>query len=296
MEDNFNLKAKKSLGQNFLKSPKELAKIIRVADLQKGDLVLEIGPGKGSLTEKIIEAGAIVVAVEKDERMFHFLKEKFQNENSFQENFFIINDDILKLDTDQISQNENSFQKKYKIVANIPYYITGAIIRKFLEATNSPEKMVLLVQKEVGERIVAKNKKESLLSISVKAFCKPIYISTVKAKLFSPQPKVDSAIILFENIGKENFEKNKISEKLFFEILHAGFAHKRKILLKNLIIYYKKMGDENEIILADIFKKLNLNPKIRAENLSPEQWFDLVGEITVEKGGENYPPYKHVQK
>lgn len=273
MEISSDLKAKKSLGQNFLKSEKALNSIIEAADLKPEDFVVEIGPGKGALTIKLLESGAGVLAIEKDERMCDFLKDTFKE--SLDKNFFLLCGDILETDLEKLK----SIASKYKLIANIPYYITGAIIRKFLSGTHQPERMVLLMQKEVGERIIARDQKESLLSISVKIYCEPVFIETVKAGSFVPAPKVDSAIILFKNISKKYFIDNNINEDTFFKILNAGFAHKRKMLLGNLKDIQKEK-DFAHINLNEIFSKLNLDPKIRAENVSVGQWVELVKELT----------------
>jgi 16S rRNA (adenine1518-N6/adenine1519-N6)-dimethyltransferase len=220
-------KPKKSLGQNFLKSEAALKKIIETGEIKSGDTVLEIGPGKGALTKHLLESGCRLVAVEKDKELFNFLKEKFNKE--IEENrLILINDDIIQFKiTDYELQN-------YKIIANIPYNITGAILKKFLTEINQPEKMVLLVQKEVAERIVARDKKESILSISVKAYGDPKIIMKVPARYFSPAPKVDSSILEIKNISRKVFEKNAINEEKFWKIVKKGFAHKRKKLSSNL--------------------------------------------------------------
>lgn len=258
---------KKSLGQNFLKSEGALNTIIQSGRIQENDLILEIGPGQGALTEKLLASGVKVLAIEKDLRLISFLKNKFSEEVKTNQ-LTILEQDVLDFDPDQNL-------KKYKIIANIPYYITGAIIRKFLSANNQPERMVLLVQKEVAQRIIARDQKESLLSISIKIYCEPKIEKIVSAGSFVPAPKVDSAIISFENISKNSFLKNEINEKNFFEILHLGFAHKRKILKKNLEPFLKK----NEI--EKILKKLKIDSKIRAEDLSLENWIEITKEVKV---------------
>ena len=179
-------KAKKSLGQNFLKSEIALKKIIEAGEIQKGDVILEIGPGKGALTKQLLAYSCQLIAVEKDRDLYELLKDKFQKEISSGQ-LELINADILKF---QIS----NFQfPKYKIIANIPYNITGAILKKFLTAENQPECMVLMVQHEVATRILARDGKESILSISVKAYGEPKMIMKVNKRYFSPAPKVDSA-------------------------------------------------------------------------------------------------------
>ena len=259
------MRVKKSLGQHFLKSERALSSIVETGEISKGDTVLEIGPGTGSLTEKLLDTGAKVMAVEKDDDLYELLKDKFQKEiSSGQLN--LVHDDILEFDLSKLRA------ESYKLIANIPYNITGAILKKFLGADHQPERMVLLVQKEVAERIVGKphytkatrGKKESILSISVKAYGEPKYIETVKAGSFAPMPSVDSAIIAIENISK-NFFKN-FPEKEFFQLLHAGFKSKRKKLSSNLSVIFEKDA------VLEAFKNLNLDENLRAENVGAETW------------------------
>lgn len=251
------MRAKKSLGQHFLKSEKALNSIITAGEITPGETVLEIGPGTGTLTEKLLKAGAKVVAVEKDDALYEFLKAKFKSEN-----LELIHDDILKFIENSKLKIEN-----YKLIANIPYNITGAILKKFLSAKHQPERMVLLVQKEVAQRIVAQDEKESILSISVKAYGTPKYVETVKAGSFAPAPQVDSAIISIENTSKEFFKN--FSEQAFFALLKTGFQSKRKKLSSNLSNVVEK-----EKVL-NVFKKLELNENIRAENVSISLWKEL---------------------
>lgn len=258
------IKAKKTLGQNFLESEKYLAKIIDSASLKKGELVLEIGPGLGSLTEEILKKEIRLIAVEKDSRLINYLREKFKAEIDSKK-MILIECDVL-----ESKGLENLLMdKKYKIVANIPYYITGQIMRKFLESKNKPESITILVQKEVAERIVAKDKKESILSISVKFFGKPEYISTVPKGAFRPQPKVDSAILNIENISSDMLMGLNIEN--LFKIVKLGFSHKRKRLDSNLSQNY----DKDMVKLA--LDKLNIQNGARAEDLSVEKWIELCG-------------------
>ncbi len=251
---------KKSLGQNFLKSESALKEIISAGETKENDFVLEIGPGKGDLTEKILNTGARVLAIEKDSRLIEELKEKF---SAFADRFQIIEQDILDFNPEEI------IKQKYKVIANIPYYITGAIIRKFLESNFAPTLAVLLVQKEVADRIVSRDNKESLLSISVKAYCNPKFIKVVKAGSFVPAPKVDSAIIKLENISKKYFDESGVSEKRFFEVVKAGFLHSRKKLSSNL----KEVI--NKVELEKYLAKEKINPSVRAEDLSLKHWFEI---------------------
>jgi len=255
--------AKKSLGQNFLKSKTALYAMVKAGDISASDIVLEIGPGQGALTEKLLETGAKIIAVEKDDRLIEFLQEKFAKEiNDGQ--FKLIHSDILELDLHSLSLKANS----YKLIANIPYYITGQIFRKFLSGNIQPTKLVMMVQKEIADRIIARDGKESLLSLSVKVYGTPKKIMKVEKENFSPKPKVDSAILLVDNISKDFFSDN-ITEEKFFEIIKAGFAHKRKVLSANL----------KELLRNDVqklFTMAHIPEKARAEDLTLENWKDLI--------------------
>ncbi len=249
------MKAKKALGQNFLKSNLALRKIIEAGEIKPDDIILEIGPGKGGLTEKLLENAGLVIAVEKDNRLFEFLKTKFAKEIK-NKKLILKNEDILKFEVTR--QN----LLNYKIIANIPYNITGAILKKFLTEKNQPENMILMVQHEVAKRIIAGDKKESILSISVKMYGEPKMVMKVPARYFSPAPKVDSAVIAIKNISRKIFKKNDINEEKFWKIVKTGFAHKRKKLsgnLKSLNPIGKTYG------VADLGNK-------RAENLSLAEW------------------------
>ena len=258
------LLAKKSLGQHFLNSPSVLAKIVEAAALKAGDLVLEIGPGTGILTRALLNAGAKVVAVEKDDRAYGLIKEKFAKEVS-SGSLTIISGDILETDKEKIGLSD----KKYSLVANIPYYITGMILESFLEHEPRPEKMVLLVQKEVAERIVARDGKESVLSMSVKAFGQPKIVAKGPRGAFNPPPTVDSAILAIEGISGNKFAGKSLEIRLFFTILKAGFAHKRKYLKSNL----KECCTKSD--LDEKWLTYNLDEKIRAEDLSLPQWLNI---------------------
>lgn len=259
MKNFFSQKAKKSLGQNFLKSDKALREIVEASEIKEGDFVLEIGPGRGALTKKLLDAGAFVMAIEKDETLVEELKSFFENYVESKK-LEIISGDALEFSTENFDS-----KKSYKLVANIPYYITGALIEKYLTEKNPPSSATLLVQKEVAERIVTRDGKESILSISVKVFGKPKYVSTVPAGAFVPAPKVDSAIIHISEISNEIFSKNGITEERFFEVVKGGFAHKRKQLGSNL----------KKLVPAETFNKCGIDPKTRAEELKVEDWICL---------------------
>ena len=244
-------KPKKSLGQNFLKSEKIAREIAEAGEVGPEDIVLEVGPGKGILTEELLKKAKKVIAVEKDEQLAEFLKEKF-TKHITEKRLEIISADILKLNTSGYSLLASG----YKLIANIPYYITSHLLRIFLESDFQPSLMVLMVQKEVAERIVGV--KESLLSISVKAYGQPEIIRYVSANYFSPAPKVDSAVLKISKISKDFFQD--IDEKKFFETVKKGFSQKRKMLINNLQAQ------------KDDFTLCNIDEKARAEDVSLEQW------------------------
>ncbi len=262
------IQAKKSLGQNFLKSKKALSAMIEAGEITKNDTVLEIGPGQGALTEKILETGAKVIAVEKDNRLIEVLNEKFKKEVKNGQ-FALIYGDILELNLEKIGLKNGDF----KLIANIPYYITGLIFRKFLSESIQPKKLVIMVQKEIADRIIARDAKESLLSLSVKVYGNVKKIMKVEKENFSPKPKVDSAILLVDNISKFFF--NEINEEKFFEVIKTGFAHKRKVLVANL----KEKFEQNDLL--KIFQDLKIPIKARAEDLTLENWKGLVKKSVV---------------
>ena len=311
-------KAKKSLGQNFLKSEPALKKIIEEGEITPDDIILEIGPGKGALTKKLLECAGSVIAIEKDRELFLLLQKKFSEEIK-NKKLVLLNEDILEFKPASIilnfysgprfsSQDSPSEiearpdhsqklklqkQNSYKIIANIPYNITGAILKKFLTETNQPSMMVLMVQHEVAKRIVAHDNKESILSISVKAYGIPKIAMKVPARYFSPAPKVDSAIISIKNISRKNFlpllDKERTGvrflnspktpsappltrgenlEKKFWELIHAGFLHKRKKLSNNLKKILNPLGKTSWVTGKD-YKNM------RAEDLTLDDWLLL---------------------
>jgi 16S rRNA (adenine1518-N6/adenine1519-N6)-dimethyltransferase len=265
---------KKSLGQNFLKSKGVVSHIISASKIKKGDLVLEIGPGQGFLTEDLIEASGNVLSIEKDDRLIEQLQEKFSERVQSGE-WRVVHDDVLDFDLNNWTPAfAGATSSSYKVVANIPYYITGQIIKKFLTAKNKPTSMTLMVQKEVAQRICGPAsarsfsvaKKESILSLSVKLFGEPKYIKTVKRDKFSPAPKVDSAILLIENISTSPFER-KDQEALFFEVVKKAFNSKRKQIGSTL--------KQHELEL----QKAKIDLKKRPEDLKLDDWINLVRQI-----------------
>ncbi len=253
------MRAKKSLGQNFLNSKTVAQDIVRSAELVPTDTVLEIGPGKGFLTTGLLASGAHIIAVEKDDRMIPLLSEKFAVEIA-EKRLTLIHGDIVEL----VDKNNLVLPQGYKLVANIPYYLTGYILRAFLEAKLKPERMILMLQKEVADRIVARDKKESILSIATKVYGTPRIVKRVPARYFTPVPNVDSAVIAITNISNKNFP-DATFEKRFFEIMKTGFAHKRKQLGGNL----KEMFGEHTRTLLE---QAGIPQNARAEDITLEQW------------------------
>lgn len=245
----YGIRPSKRLGQNFLIDKNVLEKIIESAELSPEDTVLEIGPGLGILTLELAKRVKKVIAVEKDKNLARILNKELRIKKI--ENTEVISDDILK-----IHNSLFSILNSYKLVANLPYYITSPIIRKFLEMEQKPKAIILMVQKEVGQRIMAKPPRMNLLAISVQFYAEPKIIAYVSKNSFYPQPKVDSAIIKI--IPKQI---PGIDTKKFFETIKKGFSAKRKMLKNNL------SGLD--------FDQIGLNPKIRAENLSISDWIKI---------------------
>ncbi len=229
------------------------------------------------LTVELLKKGAHVTAIEKDTVLTGILREMFEEEIT-KGQLYVIEGDILEFDIASYvsgqKKSKTQFKPAYKLIANIPYYITGQIFRMFLEgsiADCQPISMTILVQKEVAERVIARDKKESILSMSVKAYGVPRIVSVVKRGSFSPAPNVDSAILHISAISKNFFTNNKIDEKNFFTVLKAAFAHKRKIISKNL--------SEKGFSFPE-----TMDPKARAEDLVLED-FSEIAKVNRSKAG-----------
>ncbi len=217
------------LGQHFLTRPEIAAWVADAAELAENGLVLEIGPGHGILTRELVRHARRVVAVEKDPALVRELSARFSDEISLG-TLVLIESDIRTFDPAACPQLAHA---PYVLAANIPYYLTGHILRSFLTSQHQPDRMALLVQREVAERVVAKQGKQSILSLSVTAYGTPEYVRTVKAGSFSPPPKVDSAILRIRGITRDRFRSPE-EEKRFFALVHAGFSSKRKQLAGTL--------------------------------------------------------------
>lgn len=253
------IRAKKSLGQNFLINPRILDKIVAAAEITKEDIILEVGPGMGNLTKKLAEKTNHVVAIEKDHRLISVLKEKFKN----CPNVEIIESDILKFNVTSYML----YAISYKIVANIPYYITSHFLRKVFKDWPRPKLIILTIQKEVAKRIMAEPPHTNLLALSVRFYAKPKIISYISRGNFRPIPRVDSAAIKIT--PRENLPE--VNTKKLFHLIHAGFSHKRKQLVNNLSTILKVDKNQFKILLKD----LKLREETRAENLSLQDWINL---------------------
>lgn len=261
--EKIGLRPKKLLGQYFLINKEIISQIIKTAEISKDDQVLEIGPGLGILTEALIRSAGKVVAVELDERLVKFLKNEFRS----YKNIDFISGDILKVNLKKILAGRN-----YKVVANLPYYITSPTIHLFLGTKKKPDLLVLLVQKEIAERIVAIPPKMSILAVSIQCFGKPEIVDFVSASNFFPQPKVDSAILKIQV-----FSKPKISvqdQKFFFRIVKTGFAGKRK-QIHNSLRGGLAISDQKA---RKILFSASIAPERRAETLTLEEWKKLAKE------------------
>jgi len=248
------------LGQHFLHAPWAAEKLAASLHLKPNTTVVEIGPGHGALTTHLLATQARVIAVEKDELLVAELSETFTADINAGR-LEIRQADIRDIDT-------ASFPSDYTVAANIPYYITGEIIRMFLETSNQPQAMALLIQKEVAERICTQSK-ESILSLSVKVYGTPSIVAKVPRGCFSPPPSVDSAILHIDAISRARFEG--ITESAFFGALHAGFAAKRKLLVNNLAKQYGTID----------VSTCNIAHNARAEDISLDGWLCITRSLNV---------------
>jgi len=264
------IRPSKGLGQNFLIDKEVVKKFIESAELKPNDVVLEIGPGLGVLTQELAKKAGRVIAVEKDPSMVKVLKELLGCWNV--RNVRVVKDDILKINPKYYYIIPNT---KYKIVANLPFYLTVPVIRKFLESNYQPRGMILIVQKEVGQRICAKPPDMNLLAVSVQIYAKPEIVSYISKNSFWPKPKVDSAIIRIAPLI--NADRKLINADLFFKIVRAGFSQPRKQLLNNLSKTLKFNKEKTKSWLL----KNKIQPIQRAETLKVCDWINLTKSFTL---------------
>ena len=264
----YNISANKKLGQNFLIDDDIIQNIIDAAELKETDLVIEIGPGLGTLTSKLLEKAGKVIAIELDEKMLKVLNDRF----SLYNNFILINNDVLKVDLNKIIEENLEQLKSVKIVANLPYYITTPIIMKLLESKLKIETITVMVQKEVADRNTATpgDKLSGAITYSVDYYAKAAGVVFVSKSCFMPSPEVDSAVIKLE-IRKEP-KVNVLNEEMFFKVIKASFMQRRKTLINGLM---------NSGIIKDreklnaILKEANIDSNIRGEKLTIEQFANL---------------------
>jgi 16S rRNA (adenine1518-N6/adenine1519-N6)-dimethyltransferase len=262
----YDLRADKRLGQNFLQDSHQLKKIVQAAEIHPTDTVLEIGPGLGSLTRYLAAAAQNVIAVELDDRLFPPLEAVIAPYKNIQ----LIHGDIL-----DIEPNEIIGQDDYLVVANIPYYITSAVIRHLLESKPKPRRMVLTIQKEVAERICAGPGNMSLLALSVQVYGQPRIAARIPAGAFFPAPKVDSSVLVVDIFPTPVVPIALLDT--FFLLIKAGFSQKRKKLRNSLSAGMRQSPVETEKLLH----AANIDPQRRAETLSLEEWGKLSYQYSV---------------
>ncbi len=241
-----DIPAKKSLGQNFLANPHVLDRIIGAAAIRPSDTVLEVGPGKGALTERLVATGASIIAIEKDRRLIEPLRSKFGDKA----NFRLIEGDILTADAQAIGLEAGN----YKVVANIPYYLTSHLIRLMLEKWPRPTTAVLMVQEEVARRILAEAPDMNLLALSVRLYARPELIARVSRNSFRPVPKVDSAVIALHTLS----DADRAANEGILRLARGAFGQKRKKL--------------SATIAPEILAAAGLDPSRRPQELSVGQW------------------------
>lgn len=257
----FDLKAKKRLGQHFLIDEMVLERVVSAADITSQDVVMEIGPGLGILTKELAKRAAKVIAVELDTQLVAVLKRTL----SPFENVIIVHADILQVTPSQLMESHLR-RGNYKVVANLPYYITSPVLRHFLEASLKPELMVIMVQKEVGEAIVASSGKMSLLSISVQFYAKPSIVTYVSAQSFYPPPKVESVVLRLDLLPEPAVAISDIVG--FFDVVRCGFSSPRKQLHNSLAQGLGVLPSR----VALVIERVGITPQRRAETLTLEEW------------------------
>ncbi len=261
----YDIRPSKGLGQNFLRDGHALEAIVQAAKISPQDNVLEIGPGLGNLTRYLALSARSVTAVELDRKILPAL----QSVVSPYKNVHLVQGDILKIDPSTLMEGQG-----YLVVANIPYYITSAVIRHLLEAGQRPRRVVLTVQKEVAERICALEGKMNLLALSVQVYGSPVIAAVIPAAAFYPPPKVDSAVLCVDIYPQPLIPTSGL--EVFFQLIKAGFSQKRKTLRNALSGGLRISTSEAEELLASA----GIDPKRRAETVSLEEWGGLSRQYT----------------
>ena len=269
----YNITANKSLGQNFLIDDDVINKTVASAEITNEDLVIEIGPGLGTLTSRLLEKAKKVIAIELDKKMIKILQERF----SLYSNFELINEDVLKVNLKELikKEKEENKIKDVKIVANLPYYITTPIIMKLLEDKLDIKSITVMVQKEVAQRLAAKpgEKLAGAITYSVQYYCETKLIVEVSNQSFIPAPEVDSEVI---NLKIRNTSPVKIEdEKIFFKLIKASFMQRRKTFINGV----SNSGLIEKEKLKEILNKMNISENVRGENLTLEQFAQISNKI-----------------
>jgi 16S rRNA (adenine1518-N6/adenine1519-N6)-dimethyltransferase len=258
----YGIRLTKGMGQNFLINNNVIEKVLRLSGIENSDIVVEIGPGIGVLTQEIAKHAKFVVAIEKDRLLSEISKENLKKFKNVE----IINQDVLKIDIKKLFLELGIRGKKYSIIANLPYNISLRIIREFLEKDFFPESMTVIIQKEVGQKIC--DKKSNLPKIAFNFYGKPKNLFYISKESFWPKPKVDGSVLQIDGIQKNLPD---IDRKMFFNILKIGFAHPRKTILNNLSSGFKINKEE----ILEILKTSKIDFKTRPENLEMKEWINL---------------------
>ena len=262
---------KKYFSQNFLVDKGVYSSIIEAANISDQDYVIEIGPGLGFLTSELAKKAGQVTAIEIDEDLARGLADM----EAISNNLSIVQGDVMQIDLDDLPDFKKA--KSYKVVANIPYHLTSKIFKLFLARDHKPSRMVLLVQKEVAERVVADTGDHTRLSLSIQLYSKPKVIRTVSKSSFYPQPKVDSAILMMEADDKYITRLN--NEKLFWQVVKIAFTGKRKKILNTL----SNGLDQDKTYLADKLEECSIDPNSRPQHLSIDQWICFINLLDADK-------------
>ncbi len=271
----YNIRAEKKYGQNFLINDNILKEIIDISNINKDDLVIEIGPGLGNLTHYILNTAKYALLIEIDEKCLNILNDRF----SKNENYTLLNEDILNINIDEIISNLEVHNKEtynnVKVVANLPYYITTPIIFKLLQNSNKITDITIMVQKEVAERMVAntRTKDYGILTLMVKYFAKTTIELIVPNSSFIPEPNVTSAVV---HLKKEKLYNTK-NEQLLFELIHKSFAQRRKKMVNSLVS--NKFNNMNKEQIELLLQKCNLSLNVRAEELELEDYINIISNI-----------------
>ena len=271
--DKYNLRPRKGLGQHFLADPKILGKIVEAADLDPDSVVLEIGPGLGTLTRQLVQAAGWVIAVELDQAMAAVVREELGHFSNLE----VVQGDILQLDPAVLVSGRKSPHAQlvpaYTVVANLPYYITSAVIRHMLEADPAPRRMVLTVQREVAKRMVAGPGNMSLMAVSVQFYGRPRIIAKIPSGAFIPPPKVDSAVVRIDTYDAPPIDVPGVDS--FFHVVRAGFGQKRK-QLRNALSGGLGLS-ACEVVAA--MEEAGVESHRRAQSLTLDEWARLAREF-----------------